>query len=344
MALPMYGNLKDQATWMSQQGAGWQNAPGIGSTPNFAQPTGPAGFGAAPGAAPSAVSPATYSSMYASGAGMFGDPAALSADYTQKYAEAKQANEGRYAQGMQGYGDLHNRAMGNLANLSNQNATDIRNTAADQTAANNQRMTSLGLSGTTVGSTLNNGVNREMNASLNRNNDANIKMQNDTDASTTGAQLGFLERRSDPYPDMGAYSSLMASMGRAAGAGGMGGGAGAAGGAGQMGANGGNPYSNGSHILGDMSGNAQQVFTRSPDGGSMSQVTRTPAEMQLAKNPMYLDSAPAGQFNQNAGQSGTNAGSASRWGAPALNYAQMYGQQGGIPGVNMMQRQQNGGW
>lgn len=317
MAAPMYGNLNQYV-----MGNKWNPAtnPGAG------------------GATPSAVSPATYSSMF--GSGMFADPNALSQDYTQKYAEAKQANEGRYAQGMQGYGDLHNRAMGNLANLSNQNATDIRNTASDQTAANNQRMTSLGLGGTTVGSTLNNGVNREMNASLNRNADENIKMQNDTDASTTGAQLGFLERRSDPYPDMGAYSSLMASMGKSAG----GAGGGAAGGAGGMGANGGNPYSNGSNILGDMSGNAQQVVTRSPDGGSMSQVTRTPAEMQLAKNPMYLDSAPAGGFNQNAGQSGTNAGSASRWGAPPLNYQQMYGQQGGIPGVNMLQRQQNGGW
>jgi hypothetical protein len=334
-ALPRYGNLHNQVQWMANQGAGWQN-----------QGAAPAGyFGSQPsaGVAPSAVSPATYSSMFASNT--FSDPNALASDYTQKYAEAKAANEGRYAQGMQGYGDLHNRAMGNLANLSNQNAADIRNTAADQTAANNQRMTSLGLSGTTVGSSLNNGVNREMNASLNRNNDEMIKMQNDTDASTTGAQLGFLERRSDPYPDMGAYASLMSSMGRAAAGtggpvGGAGGGVGAGGG--QMGVNGGNPYSNGSNILGDMSGNAQQVFTRSPSG-QMSQVTRTPAEQQLAKNPMYLDSAPAGMFNQNAGQSGTNAGSSARWGAPAFNYSQMYGQ-GGIPGVSMMQRQMNGGF
>lgn len=320
-SLPRYSNAHDQGMWMVGQGAGWDKPPAMA--------------GGNMGATPSAVSPATYSSMF--GSGMFADPNALSQDYTQKYAEAKQANEGRYAQGMEGYGDLHNRAMGNLANLSNQNATDIRNTAADQTAANNQRMTSLGLSGTTVGSTLNNGVNREMNASLNRNNDNNIKMQNDTDASTTGAQLGFLERRSDPYPDMGAYSSLMASMGKAQA--GAGGGVGLAGGqmAGQMGPNGGNPYSNGSNILGDMSGNAQQVFTRSPFG-QMSQVTRTPAEMQLAKNPMYLDSAPAGMFNQNAGQSGTNAGSSARWGAPALNYSQMYGQ-GGMNGLQMMQRQ-----
>lgn len=321
MALPMFQNLNQYV-----QANKWNPAtnPGAG------------------GATPSAVSPATYSSMF--GSGMFADPNALSQDYTQKYAEAKQANEGRYAQGMQGYGDLHNRAMGNLANLSNQNATDIRNTASDQTAANNQRMTSLGLGGTTVGSTLNNGVNREMNASLNRNADENIKMQNDTDASTTGAQLGFLERRSDPYPDLGAYSSLMASMGKATG---MGGGAGAAGGAGAggiAGPSGANMGGYGSTIQGDM-GAPQSIMTKDQFGNN-TYTSRTPAQQKLAANPMYLDSAPPGMFDQTgqSGQSSNPTPSSARWGAPPLNYQQMYGQQGGIPGVNMMQRQQNGGW
>lgn len=247
------------------------------------------------------------------------NPEGLSADYQSKYNEAKGANESRYAQGMQGYTDRYNRGMSTLNGMGDSELADIRQRGEAAKGANSQKMQSLGLGGTTVGSTLNSGVDTQTNADLGRAGERIRQQRLSTDASLSGDTLGFMERRNDPYPDMGAYASMMMGMGRAGGAGAMPGGAYGAGAGGMAGGDNGMlsaPIrSGGSQILGDQSGAAQQVFTRQP-GGGMSQVSRTPAEMQLAKNPMYLDSAPAGSFNQGAGTSGS--GISSRYGAPAL--------------------------
>lgn len=269
--------------------------------------------------------------------GMSGGGAGMSAqglygDYMNQYNAAKQANESRYAQGMQGYGERYARGMQNLEGLGNQELADVRQRGEEAKAANTQRMTSMGLGGTTVGSTLNTGVDTQTNSDLGRAQERIRQQRLSTDANLSGDTLGFLERRNDTYPDMASYASLMTQMGQR-GVGGAGGGAG--GGnmpSGAYGTYNGNTQGNygggegfGSVIQGD-TGTKQNIYTRAggADGGGMSVVQRTPLEQQLAKNPFYLDTMNPGAISK---------GLTSRWGAPAL---------AGAGGVSMMPRTYRG--
>jgi hypothetical protein len=147
---------------------------------------------------------------------------------------------------------------------------------------------------------MNAGTDRETNDSLGRSNERVRQQTLDTDAKLSGDKLGFLERRTDEYPDFSAYSNLMMGLGRMGG-----GGTGAP----PLSAPGGYPTSGagGTNMMrtplgtkrtygleGTMGGvpesteePRQQVFTRQPNGG-ISQVSRTRREMELARNPFAL--------------------------------------------------------
>lgn len=77
--------------------------------------------------------------------------------YNKSFAEAKAANEAKYKQ-----------ALGLTDQVSGQQAADIRSSYAKQRSTALQNLARSGMSGTTVGATLQQGLGREENAALSR--------------------------------------------------------------------------------------------------------------------------------------------------------------------------------
>ena len=277
---------------------------GIGATNASSVPLGTVGTApsnaanvAAHNAGIGAAFPAgSYSAAMSAGGGAAmsggGMPSAngLYQDYQNAYQTARQANENRYAQGLQGYTDRYNRGMGMIAGLGNQELADIRQSGEDRQSSVRQRMTDLGLGGTTVGDSLAQGAQRETNADLGRAQERIRQQQAGTDAQLSGDALGFLERRTDAYPDMGSYMQLMQMAGQhaARSAGGAGspvasGGYGAASSAASL-PPGQTPATYGASVINNDTGLRTPRYTRQP-GGGMSAVYRTDEEDRLARNP-----------------------------------------------------------
>ena len=144
-------------------------------------------------------------------------------DYKAKYNEAKAANEARYAEGHGELSGVRDRSMAALDNLSGQELADIEQRGKNRQSSIKQNQQSLGLGGTTVGDTLAMGADRETSAEKRRAMDANAQQRIGTDIQTTGDLTGFIERRSDPYPDANPYIQLamqQASQGVGGGGGG----------------------------------------------------------------------------------------------------------------------------
>ncbi len=129
-------------------------------------------------------------------------------DYKAKYNEAKAANEARYAEGHGELSGVRDRSMAALDNLSGQELADIEQRGKNRQSSIRQNQQSLGLGGTTVGDTLAMGADRETSAEKRRAMDANAQQRIGTDIQTTGDLTGFIERRSDPYPDANPYIQL----------------------------------------------------------------------------------------------------------------------------------------
>jgi hypothetical protein len=138
------------------------------------------------------------------------------------YDEAKQTNLQRYGELVKDYTDRYNRGMGEVANLGAQEQADIRDNYQNSLASGQQNLAARGLSGTTIGNTMQLGNTREMNADLNRSKERMAQTRLDTDSRLSGDLLGFKERREDPYPDMGMYAQLLQQFGRGTGGGGAG--------------------------------------------------------------------------------------------------------------------------
>lgn len=111
--------------------------------------------------------------------------------YNEAYREAKQGNEQRYQQ-----------MLGIIDDTTQQRAADIRSAYGESLAGQKQQLARQGLSGSTIGATLEQGNTREREASLNRLADELQK-----------TKLGVIERRADEYPDRGGLTSLIAGIG-----------------------------------------------------------------------------------------------------------------------------------
>ena len=148
--------------------------------------------------------------------------------YNQAYGEAKASNEQRYQQLLQiadqDYARsalIRNRMSGIADRTTGQRAADIRSAGAEEESNIDQRLRALGMSGTTVGSSLTGGVKSRTEASLNRLADemqqTKLGIMREQAGATRDTKLGIMERRTDAYPDISALSGLIES---AAGAGG----------------------------------------------------------------------------------------------------------------------------
>jgi len=129
----------------------------------------------------------TYTTWLTPSSGVRSGWDALVENYNKAYGEARAANESRYQQ-----------MLGIADQTTQQRATDVRSSFSDARAASSQKLGRLGMSGTTVGSTLDRGSMREEESSLNRLAD---QMQQ--------TKLGIIERREDKYPDQGSLVNLL---------------------------------------------------------------------------------------------------------------------------------------
>jgi len=144
--------------------------------------------------------------------------------YLDAYNQAKAANESRYAAirggaddtegAMGGYLGRYGRGMGYIDSLSNQQEMDAREAGQSRMSSMNQDLTSRGLTGTTIKPTQEALINRETDANVRRIQDSANQQRIATDAKLSGDQLGFMERRTDAYPDMNLMASLYNQSGR----------------------------------------------------------------------------------------------------------------------------------
>jgi hypothetical protein len=117
--------------------------------------------------------------------------------YNQAYTEAKNANEQRY-----------NQMLGIANQTTNQQATDIRSQYAQQAAQGMQNLNRVGMGNTTVGNTMNLGIQNQQSQALNRLAD---QMQQ--------TKLGIINSRQDPYPNASSLQSIIAGIGSSYGGG-----------------------------------------------------------------------------------------------------------------------------
>lgn len=110
--------------------------------------------------------------------------------YNQQFAEAKAANEAKYKE-----------ALGLVDQTSGQQAADIRSDYAKQRSSALQNLARSGMSNTTVGSTLSQGLQREESASLNRLADALLEQKTDI-------MQGFEYK----YPEAGITQAAIAAL------------------------------------------------------------------------------------------------------------------------------------
>lgn len=115
----------------------------------------------------------------------------LVSQYNTAYGQARSANEQRYQQ-----------LLGIADQTSGQRATDIRSDFGEQQSNVMQQLARLGMSNTTIGSTLGQGNQRNLQSALDRSAD-----------TLQGTKLGIIERREDKYPDLSSLQSIIAGIG-----------------------------------------------------------------------------------------------------------------------------------
>ncbi len=110
--------------------------------------------------------------------------------YNQSFAAAKAANEAKYRE-----------ALGVVDKTSGQQAADVRSQYAQQRASALQNLARTGMSNTTVGATLSQGLGREQAASLNRVSDEMLK-----------TKLGVMQGFEYKYPEAGITETAISAL------------------------------------------------------------------------------------------------------------------------------------
>ncbi len=149
----------------------------------------------------------------------------LVGSYNQAYGEARQANEQRYQQLLnisrqetQRRQGVFGEMLGVAGETTQQRATDIRAEGQRRESDIMQQLARQGMSGTTVGTSLRAGVDRDTQANLNRSADAlqqtKLGILGQQAQSQRTGELGIIERRTDRFPSMNALTSAFSSVGQ----------------------------------------------------------------------------------------------------------------------------------
>lgn len=132
--------------------------------------------------------------------------------------EAREANERRYRQGMKGYAQLEEDVLGELEGLGEAERERLGRRYGHMEAEHQQRLVDVGLYGTGA---LSKGRARFAEERGLEEQDLAERVRTQRAgamADIRGAKLGFLERRSDTYPDLGMLANLYQAYGQAQGA------------------------------------------------------------------------------------------------------------------------------
>ncbi len=139
---------------------------------------------------------------------------ALSQEYQKQQDLAKQANESRYMDILSLLGGGRDRALGDLANYGQSQITDV-NAAYDTQSKNaNADLMGRGLYASTIGPSVQAGIERERQRSLGAANDQIINRRVNTDMGLTGNIAGVMERRNDVPPDLSQLIALQNGLGQ----------------------------------------------------------------------------------------------------------------------------------
>lgn len=141
------------------------------------------------------------------------------------FNSARKANEDRYNEILSMLQDRYNRLTGQVDSIGAQGEADIRANMAKVGAQQQARLTSRGLANTTVPSTVATGTARETEAAVGNYRDALTRYKIGLDQQLSGDVAGFMERRTDSYPDTSSLvqdARIRASAGGGASTGGGG--------------------------------------------------------------------------------------------------------------------------
>ena len=154
----------------------------------------------------------------AGGGGGGGNPMSdLLNQYNAAYAQARAANEARYAEILGGYTQMLSDALQTMEGMGAQEAKDIAADWGAKTQADLTDLTSRGFAGSTVMPSIKTGGERQKQDALARLRERLRQQRLSVQTGIQGQKLGFMERRTDTYPDMGMYASLAKGLGNAAG-------------------------------------------------------------------------------------------------------------------------------
>lgn len=148
-----------------------------------------------------------------------GSSGGVAGDFQSGIDDARQANEARYRDALEGYQNRYERNMNYLQGAGAQEASDINQAYDAQKASGLQSLVGRGLGNSTITNTMGMGYDRERSDSLGRLNERLRNQYLTTDAQLSGDVLGVMERRDDVPPDLG----LLAQIGQLQGQGGGGG-------------------------------------------------------------------------------------------------------------------------
>ena len=133
--------------------------------------------------------------------------------FQTQYDEAKASNEARYADILSQYQTMYDTTMGRLEGLGTTQIADATRRWDAAGTKVGQDMVSRGLSGTTILPTMALGVERDKSADIARITDELEQKKIGIGTGLKSAQLGFMERREDPYPNMSDVFTLAQSAG-----------------------------------------------------------------------------------------------------------------------------------
>ncbi|MFH1724307.1 MAG: hypothetical protein ABII00_06760 [Elusimicrobiota bacterium] len=156
--------------------------------------------------------------------GGVGGMGGLFGQFADAWQQARAANESRYGDILGQYGDMYKRVMANLQGLGEQERKNIGQRFTERTSDSMQDLVSRGLRGTTIAPSVKQGLAREQEGVLAQLAETLRREQIGYDTGLTGQKLGFMERRTDAYPDMNLLAQLATMLGRGGGGGGWGGG------------------------------------------------------------------------------------------------------------------------
>jgi hypothetical protein len=156
---------------------------------------------------------AINANAYSSGLERAGLANSLVEDYNKKFKEAKNANEARYNEILQGFGGITGDINTAFEGLSNQGQQDIAQQTLNSKAANTQALVNSGMVGTTILPSLNMQADKNSIAALNRLRDSIAMSKLAYQTGNEKDKLAFMERREDTYPDAAMFTQLLQQFG-----------------------------------------------------------------------------------------------------------------------------------